>query len=280
MSHSGVALCLNSSFLGYYAHAGFLEAATQLGLRPDAVSGASAGAFVAGLYAGGLTPEQIVALTLSPELKRAYFDWRAPGRGLHMLLNHRGFVGLFSADKALALMRRMVGDRRIENCSPRLAIAVTDLTSGRAETAERGPVADLIVASCAFPMIFNARTVEGRKYWDGGIANPVPFGHWADDPSIHTILVHLVSHHGEHAVRSGERDHNMFDAVNLSHQIICEELIRAHTARAEAAGKRVVFLRTLTAKPGLSRPKRWPEYVEAGRRTARESSEILAGIMA
>jgi NTE family protein len=280
MSHSGVALCLNSSFLGYYAHAGFLEACTQLGLRPAAVSGASAGGFVAGLYAGGLSPEQIVAFTLSPELKRAYFDWRAPGRGMQMLLNRRGFIGLFSADKALALMRRVTGDRRIEDCDPRLAIAVTDLTTGQAVTATSGPIAEMIVATCAFPMIFQARTVEGRKYWDGGIANPVPFGHWADDAAIHTILIHLVSHHGESVVRSGRRELNVFDAVNLSHQIICDELIRAHSARAEAAGKRVIFFRTLTPKPSLSRPKTWPTFVEAGRQTVREHSSVLSGFMA
>ena len=277
MSENGVALCLNSSFLGYYAHAGFLEAFTALGGRPARISGSSAGGFVAGLYAGGLAPADIVALALSTELRNAYFEWDGPVRGFHTLLNRRGHSGVLGAKKVLALMRRTLGDRRIEDCDPALSLAVSNLTAARAEVVTRGPLAEFIVATCAFPILFTAQEIEGQSYWDGGIANPVPFGHWADDPAVDTVVVHLVAHRGESGARLGDRVLNVFDAVNLSHQLICDELVRVQTERLERAGKRLIVLRTHTSKPRLSRPKSWPELVEMGRRTARAHAGELAG---
>ena len=68
MSERGVALCLNSSFLGFFAHAGFLDALTGLGVRPVAISGASAGALVAGAHAAGLEPRELIHWFLTGEL--------------------------------------------------------------------------------------------------------------------------------------------------------------------------------------------------------------------
>ena len=43
------ALCLNSSYFGFYAHAGFLQGLKELQLHPEHVSGASAGGPFSGL---------------------------------------------------------------------------------------------------------------------------------------------------------------------------------------------------------------------------------------
>ncbi len=280
MSENGVALCLNSSFLGYYAHAGFLEAFTGLHGRPARIAGASAGGFVAGLYAAGLAPADIVAFALSTELRNAFFEWNAGARGFRTLLNRKGNFGVLGGKKVLSLMHRTVGARRIEECDPPLSLAVTNLTAARSEVITSGPLAEFIVATCAFPILFTARDIEGQLYWDGGIANSMPFGHWADDPAIDTIVVHAVTHRGESDARAGGRSLNVFDAVNLSHQLICDELVRAQIERVERAGKRLVFLRTNTPKPRIGRPKTWPELVEIGRRSARGQAESLAAVIA
>ena len=46
-----VALCLNSSFFGFFAHSGFLHSLTMSGFTPGHISGASAGALYI-MYAG------------------------------------------------------------------------------------------------------------------------------------------------------------------------------------------------------------------------------------
>jgi NTE family protein len=274
---SRVALCLNSSFLGYFAHAGFLRALTALGIRPVAVSGASAGALVAGTFAAGKTPEEMLELFLSPELQCVFREPGAPLRGLATIFNLPGHTGALHGRGALALLRKHLGDRRIEDClDPRLALSVTNLGQARSEAVTRGPLAEYILASGAFPGFFTAQSVEESWYWDGGVANALPFDHWFADPNIDTILVHIVANPGELAVRETGRPRKMSMAVNLSHQIICDELLRLKTELAHHAGKRLLILRTLAPRPSLWNPARiGASCVEIGAATVEKHRDAL-----
>jgi predicted acylesterase/phospholipase RssA len=275
---SRVALCLNSSFLGYFAHAGFLRALLAMGVRPVAVSGASAGALVAGFFAAGFEPDAMLQLFGSPELQKVFREPGAPLRGFATILNLPGHTGALRGERAATLLRAKLGNRRIEECkAPRLALAVTNLSDGRSEAVTSGPLADLILASGAFPGVFATRPVEERWFWDGGVANAVPFDHWIDDSDIDTILVHIVANPEEVAVRNGGRPRRMSHAVNLSHQIICEELLRLKTELAKRAGKRVVFLRTLAPRPRLWNPaKVGTGCVEIAAATVEQNRSMLA----
>lgn len=274
---SRVALCLNSSFLGYFAHAGFLRALLALGVRPAAVSGASAGALVAGLFAAGVDPAEMLQLFVSPELRKVFREPGAPWRGFATILNLPGHTGALNGKRAAALLQARLGDRRVEECTaPRLALAVTNLTDGRSEAATSGPLADLILASGAFPGVFASRPVEDRWFWDGGVANALPFDHWIDDPEVDTILVHIVANPEELAVRNGGRPKRMSHAVNLSHQIICDELLRLKMDLARRAGKQVVVLRTLSPRPTLWNPaKVGAGCVEIGAATVEQNRAAL-----
>ncbi|HEY3901099.1 MAG TPA: patatin-like phospholipase family protein [Chthoniobacter sp.] len=276
-----VALSLNSSFLGFFAHAGFLRALLKLGIRPVAVSGASAGALVAGLFAAGIEPDEMLALFASPELRTVFREPGAPYRGLATIFNVPGHTGAICGDRAEALLRAKLGDRRIEDCrDPRLSVSVTDLTRGCSAAATTGPVADMILASGAFPGVFAARPAEGRWFWDGGIANPLPFDHWIDDPDIDTILLHIVANPQEMAARSGGRPYRMSQAANLSHQIICDELLRLKTELARRAGKRLVLLRTLAPRPSLWNPaKVGAGCVEVGAQTVEQNRSALEPLL-
>ncbi len=274
---SRVALCLNSSFLGYFAHAGFLRALSGLGIRPAAVSGASAGALVAGAFASGKSPEEMLQLFLSPELRSVFREWGAPWRGLATIFNLPGHTGALRGERALALLKAHLGDQRIEDCrDPRLAVSVTNLAQARTETATRGPLAEYILASGAFPGFFAARPVEEGWYWDGGVANALPFDHWLADPEIDAIVVHIVANPGELAVRTAGRPRRMSAAVNLSHQIICDELLRLKTELARQAGKRLLLLRTLAPRPSLWNPaKIGVSCVELGAHTVEMNKAAL-----
>jgi len=250
-----IALCLNSSFLGYFAHAGFLRGLLALGIRPVAVSGASAGALVAGAFAAGNTPEEMLRLFLSPELRSVFRELGAPWRGLATIFNLPGHTGALRGARALALLKSHLGDRLIEDCfDPRLALSVTNLAQARTELATRGPLAEFILASGAFPGFFAARPVEDGWYWDGGVANALPFDHWLADPEIDAIVLHIVANPGELAVRSMGRPRRMSVAVNLSHQIICDELLRLKVELARQSGKRLLILRTVAPRPSLWNP--------------------------
>ena len=274
---SRVAVCLNSSFLGFYAHSGFMQGLEEMGVRPAALSGASAGALVAGFLAAGKSAAETVALLLQPDLRATLLDWGVPWRAIGTMANRPGFTGAVSTDGALRLLRSHLGDRRIEACiAPRLALSVTNLTAACTEIVTAGPLAEFILASGAFPGLFAAREIEGAHYWDGGIANPLPFDPWLTDPEIDTILVHTVINPTELAVRDTSRRLNVAGAFNLSHQIICDELLRWKAEAARLAGKRLIFLRTEAPRPGLLTARRVaPECVAAGRATARASRALL-----
>jgi NTE family protein len=275
---SRVALCLNSSFLGFYTHAGFLEELTALGVRPRAISGASAGALVAGLYAGGQTPAEMLKLFLSPELRRVFRERGAPLRGIATIFNLAGYTGALNCHRALPLLEAVLEKRRIEDClDPRLAIAVTNLTAGRTDIATNGPLAEMILASVTSPGFFAARPVEGSIYWDGGIANPLPFDHWIADPEIDTILLHSVVNPEELEVRERKGRLRISHAVNLSHQIICDELLRLKSEIARLAGKRVISLRTVAPRPSLwNAGKLGARCAEIGRSTATANQSLLS----
>ena len=257
MSRGRVALCLNSSFLGYFAHAGFLNGLLALGIRPVAVSGASAGALVAGTFAAGTPPNEMLRLFLSPELQHVFREAGAPLRGLATILNLPGHTGALRGRRALSFLKAHLGERRIEDClDPRLALSVTNLSQARSELATRGPLAEYILASGALPGFFSAQAVDQDWYWDGGVANALPFDHWLMDRGIDAIVVHVVANPGELAVRESGHPRRMSTAVNLSHQIICDELLRLKTELARLHGKRLLLLRTVAPRPSLWNPAR------------------------
>jgi len=251
---------------------------TELGVRPAAVSGASAGALVAGLFAAGFSPDEMQRLFLSPELRAVF---REPGvlwRGLATIFNLPGHTGAIRGDRALALLQRHLGDRRIEDCAvAKLALSVTNLAEGRAELATRGPLAEYILASGTFPGFFAARSVEQGRYWDGGLANPLPFDHWLDDPEIDTIILHIVSNPEEGAALRRGRSQRISGAMNVAHQAICGELLRLKTDLARRAGKRLLLLRTLAPRPSLWHPAQvGARCLESGAATVAQNRVELA----
>ena len=279
---SRLAVCLNSSFFGFYTHCGFMQGCEEVGLRPAALSGASAGALVAGFLAAKKSATETAALLLQRDIRAMLLDWGVPWRALGTAMNRPGFTGAVSADVALRMLRAHLGDLRIEACTePRFALSVTNLTAGRSEIVTAGPLAEFVLASGAFPGVFAAREIEGAHYWDGGIANPVPFDPWLTDSAIDTILVHLVFNPVPPTVRTSPRLLNVTRSFHVCHRIISDELVRWKTKAACLAGKRLIVLRTEAPRPHLMTPGRvGPACVAAGLATARANSALLAALSA
>jgi hypothetical protein len=81
----------------------------------------------------------------------------------------------------------------------------------------------------------------------------------------------------ELAVRDSSKRLNVSGAFNLSHQIICDELLRWKTEAARLAGKRLLFLRTEAPRPGLRTARRLaPQCVAAGLATTRANCALLS----
>ena len=194
-----------------------IEAEAGWDLRDcDAFVGTSAGSIVAAVLAAGRRPE--AARGVADGWERAAADSApAAGGGLGTLARRaRGAAlgaaaplapavaaGLEPGGAALraAVLRR---GRRATRDIPglrdaleqldvrfdgRLRVTAVDLRSGRrvvfgAPGAPEATVTDAVLASCAVPWVFRARTIGGREYVDGGVwsaanldAAPVRSGH-------------------------------------------------------------------------------------------------------
>lgn len=257
----GLAVSLGSSFLGYYAHAGFLNGLAAAGLHPQRVAGASAGAIAGALYSSGLRGHDLKSTALDASLRWSFFDWgvlyRLPG-----ICTSFWSSGLFSGKRAAANFHRLFQGADLSSLEPPLEIAVTDADRHLPEIRREGPLAKLIVASCAVPGLIGMQKINGRRYIDGGVACEAPFEHWLDDPEIHTIVIHRIRHEENSGPTVSWE--TIATSIGASHHTVCNELHRHRTALAKAKGKRLIEIETLTPMPGLLTQRRAPRCYDQG----------------
>ena len=156
-----VALALGGGAARGFAHIGVIEVLEENGIRPDIVTGTSAGSLVAALYASGHTGKELEAIALNMD-ESALTHWSFPGRGLI-----RG--------EALArYVREATGNRPLEQMRIPLGIVATDLDSGKPIVFRHGDVGTAVRASSAVPAVFQPVKLGAHEYVDGGLTSPVP----------------------------------------------------------------------------------------------------------
>lgn len=158
-----IGLALGGGAARGFAHVGVIQVLEEAGIRPDYVTGTSAGSLVAALYASGKTGAQLQQVADSME-EAAFADWMLP-------IFSRGVL----RGEALArYVNQQVGSRLIENMVLPLGIVATDLNSGQGVLFQRGDTGTAVRASSAVPSVFQPVSISGRDYVDGGLVSPVP----------------------------------------------------------------------------------------------------------
>ncbi len=259
-----LAVSLSSAFLGFYAHAGFLQGLLEAGRWPGHFAGASSGGLVAALAVAGMAPREILNFLLTLRFRTAFFEAGMVVALPYFPVHGRRYSGATKGKRILKLLKEVLGERRIEECSPKLGIAVTNLTQVKAEVREEGPLAEMVVASCAYPTLISHQIIGGDAMWDGGIAQSPPFAHWTQSPDVKTVLVHCV---GEPVIPPAEKL-GIADAFALAHDVIGEELYRLRLQDMEQKRKEVRRITTRTRRPGVFvTESRGKEYFEQGRQS-------------
>lgn len=273
------ALCLNSSFLGVFAHAGFVAGLEERGARPEHLSGASAGAVVAALAATGRSGREIFDLLLAADLRSLFFEVGAPLRAAGAALGLRGVTGALRAPRAESLMRAWFGETRLEDLrGPTLRIAVTNVSTARGVAAAHGRLWEYVLASCAVPGVFAARLIDGESFVDGGFADPEPIGAWIGEAAITDILLHRIDR------RDGRvRPPTLGWIVDQGRVAMGVQLAEARAALLRYTGQQLRVVETRARPPRIG----WPlsardrarfeadakDRFEAGRRSA-ETAEL------
>jgi NTE family protein len=144
-----------------FAHPGALKAIEDFGLKPDVISGTSAGAIVGVFYADGYTPEEIIQLFVGKDF-REFVDLQVPVAAIFGTSGFRNFL------------KKHLHAKNFEDLNIPLKVVTTNLDEGKSVVFDKGPIIDAVVASCSIPIVFNPVVIDGVNYVDGGIFKNFP----------------------------------------------------------------------------------------------------------
>ncbi len=148
-------LTLSSGFFGFFAHAGVMQALEEARLLPHKLTGSSAGALIAGCWAGGMSSAEIKKLLF--RLNRS--DFWDPGFGL----------GLLRGEKFRQLLASSLSARQFAECRSGLALSAYSMESKDTVILSNGDLVSAIYASCAIPFMFQPIVINNHRLLDGGI---------------------------------------------------------------------------------------------------------------
>ncbi len=199
---------LNSSVRGYrigialsgggargFAHIGVLRALEEAGIDIDVVAGTSMGGIIGGLYASGMTLDEIEREALSiewgtffsdkPQRSSLLFTRRTETEGALISARFDGVnpqipTALSTGQKLVNVLSDLTQSSgyfsggNFANLNRRLAIVATDLVSGEKVVFTGGSLAEALRATMGVPLAFTPLERDGQLLMDGGLLEPVP----------------------------------------------------------------------------------------------------------
>ena len=157
--HTG--FVLSGGFIKGFAHLGAIQALIEHDIRPQIISGASAGSLVGALYADGNEPYQV--LEFFSGLK--FTDLTNPTIPT---------TGFFELDELQDFLHAHLKRQRIELLPVPMVITATDLDHGKSVFFRKGDIAQCVAASCCLPVLFSPITIGDTHYVDGGVLMNLP----------------------------------------------------------------------------------------------------------
>jgi NTE family protein len=199
-----------------FAHIGVFRLLEECGLRPDIIAGTSAGALMGALYADGYAPDEIMSLFTGREFTE-FASVQFPK------------MGLFDSSRFHHYVKKTVRVERLEDLQIPVIVMTTNLDHGNAHAFAKGPVADVITASCSVPILFNPVLIDNNYYVDGGLFHNFPVSIIRDE--CEAVIGSNVSpvvpdRYNKNIVGIAERSyHYLFRANTEKDREICDILI-------------------------------------------------------
>ena len=135
-----IGYALSGGFIKGFAHLGVIQALLEHDIKPDIISGVSAGALAGVFYADGNEPYRVLD----------YFS----GHKFQDLSNLKA--------------------QKLEDLKLPLIITATDLDHGRSMHFHKGNIAERVAASCCMPVLFTPVKIGNTHYVDGGLLMNLP----------------------------------------------------------------------------------------------------------
>ncbi len=156
-----IGLALGGGAILGASHIGVLRVLEERKIQIGCISGTSIGAFIAALYAFGVSSHEI-------EEKVSDLNW----------LDAAGFsfskYGLLSNKKLGDTLKKTLGDVDFEDAEIPVAVVATDIGACRKVVLKEGNVAEAVMASSCIPGIFIPVEFGDKMLVDGGLVENVP----------------------------------------------------------------------------------------------------------
>jgi len=175
------------------AHVGVLKVLEEQRIPIDCVAGTSMGSIIGGLYACGMSPDEIQTFlegidwneVMRDETPRRELFFRRKAEDQRYLfeigVGRRGFkmgTGMAAGQKFNNLMEfitlRAASVKHFDNLPIPYRAVATDLLSGMPYVIDHGNLATAMRASMAVPGVFTTVELDGRILVDGGIVDNLP----------------------------------------------------------------------------------------------------------
>ena len=194
-----VGLVLSGGGARGYAHVGVIKALEEHGIPIDYITGTSMGAIVAGLYASGYSPDEMVKIFASDSF-RNYYKGSLPPKYIDYFKYELPDASLLRVDLrrkskkvALALPTNIIAPQPMDlglidlfarssagagndfdNLFVPFRCVATDVYHNREKVFSDGDLGTAIRASMTIPIMFKPVELDSTLYYDGGIYNNFP----------------------------------------------------------------------------------------------------------
>ncbi len=177
-----VAIALGGGGARGAAHIGVLRVLRDAGIPLDYIVGNSMGAIVGGLYAAGVTLEDIEKIMKDGSLKKAYMPGKLSAKLLfspiakiaHPFKKH--YAGLWTGNKFGEFLEKQLpeGVENVEDTKIPFSSVATNLIDGKAYRISDGKLSTAIRASSTIPPLLRPVAIGDKLYVDGGVRANLP----------------------------------------------------------------------------------------------------------
>jgi NTE family protein len=173
-----IGLALGGGFARGLAHIGVLKVLEQERIPIDFIAGTSVGAVIGASYASGVSAQELCEIAGLVRFKD-FSRWTISR------------FGLFSNDRMLPFLRKILRSKTFEELRIPFAVSATDIRTGEAVVFTSGDLAGPVRASCAYPGMFQPVEIDGRLLVDGLLAHAVPAVPLREMGAERVVSVHL-----------------------------------------------------------------------------------------
>lgn len=246
-----IGLALGSGGANGLAHIAILQVFDDLGIVPDRIAGTSIGAVIGGLYAAGLSAEEIHDIfdDVAGSPLDAVSGLAESDVKLRQLLPfRREEAGLLDARGFLRFLAGHTEARDFAGLRLPLEVVATDYWTADSVVLDAGPLFPAIGASMAVPGLFVPVRHGERLLIDGGTTNPLPF----DLLEGEVDLVVAVDVSGDQPLDDGEEiglTDMLFQSFKITQKAIIRQSLRYRPPdlylRPETRGVRLLHFHRL-----------------------------------